>query len=253
MPKAKTAALKALEIDDGFAEAHVSLAWVRFNYDWDWPGAEKEFKRAIELNPGYATAHHWYSIHLATLGRSDEGLAEANRALELDPLSIMINFNVAVPHYYGRRFDQAIEQYRKTIDMDPNFPIPHWALGRAYTAKGIYREAIAELEKYSALTGGSSRALAALGNAHARSGDHREALRVLEELNAISKQRYVPSHHFAWVYIGLGDKDQAFAWLEKAYEERSSYLTWLKVDPVFDPLRSDPRFADLMRRVGLPP
>jgi len=252
MPKAKAAALKALEIDGSFAQAHVSLAWVRQTYDWDWPAAEKEFKRAIDLNPGYATAHHWYSLHLATLGRRDEALAEAKRALELDPLSIIINHIVGLQHYWARRFDQAIEQFRKTIDMDPSFPIAHWSLGRAYAAKGMYREAIAEYEKYSALTGGSGRALAALGSAHARSGDRREALRVLEQLNAISKQRYVPSHQFADVSIGLGDKDQAFAWLDKVYDERSSYLTWLKVEPLFDPLRSDPRFADLVRRVGLP-
>ena len=160
---------------------------------------------------------------------------------------------MGVQHIWARRFVEAIEQFRKTIDMDPNFPLAHSSLGRAYVAKGMYREAIAEYEKYSALTGGSSRALAALGNARARLGDRREALRVLEQLRAISKERYVPSHHFADVYIGLGDNDQAFAWLEKAYEERSSYLTYLKVDPAFDPLRSDPRFADLVRRVGLPP
>src|ERR1700736_5167572 len=252
-PKGKAAALKALELDDNLAEAHVSLGWVSFTYDWDWPAAEKHFERALALNPTSPAAHHWWhSIYLGALGRSDEALAEAKRALDLDPVSPVINHNVAEQLYRARQFDRAIEQCRKTLEMDPSFPQTHSLLGRAYLAKGMYREALAEMEKYLALSPRNPAALASLAYAHARSGERSQALRVLDELRALSKQRHVPSYWFAIVYAGLDEKDQAFAWLEKAYEERDGSLPMLNANPAWDPLRSDPRFADLVRRVGLP-
>jgi tetratricopeptide (TPR) repeat protein len=252
MPRAKAAALKALKLDDSLAEAHAVLGRVRWAYDWDWPAAEKDFKRAMELDPGSSAAHHLYAIYLSSFGRFDEAVAEEKRALERDPLSLIINHAQAWPHYLARRYDQAIEQYRKTLEMDPNFARTHLRLGEAYAAKGMYREAIAEYEKFSALGGGSTMALALIGNAHARAGERQEAIRALQELTAESKRRYVPSFHLAIVYAGLGDKDQAFAWLDRAFDERSPYLLHLKVDPILDLLRSDPRFAELVRRVGVP-
>jgi tetratricopeptide (TPR) repeat protein len=252
-PKAKAAGLKALEVDDNLAEAHVALGWVSFTYDWDWPAAEKHFERALALNPTSPAAHHqWYSIYLGALGRSGEALAEAKRALDLDPVSPVINHNVAEQLYLARQFDQAIEQCRKTLEMDPSFPLTHSLLGRAYLAKGMYRDALAESEKYLALSPRNPAALASLAYEHARSGERSQALRVLDELRALSKERHVPSYLFAVVYAGLGERDQAFAWLEKAYEERDGSLPMLKVNPTWDPLRSDPRFAGLVRRVGLP-
>jgi tetratricopeptide (TPR) repeat protein len=252
-PKAKAAALKALEVDDNLAEAHVALGWVSFTYDWDWPAAEKHFERAFALNPtSPATHHHWHSIYLGARGQSDDALAEAKRALDLDPVSPVINHNLAEQLYLARQFDQAIEQCRKTLEMDPSFPLTYSLLGRAYLSKGMYREALAEFEKYLTLSSRNPTALAGLAYAHARSGERNQALGVLDELRALSKQRRVPSYLFAIVYSGLGEKDQAFAWLEKAYEERDGSLPMLKVNPTWDSLRSDPRFADLVRRVGIP-
>lgn len=252
MPKAKAAAQKALEIDDRLAEAHVSLGWASFTYDWDWPGAEKHFERALALNAAYPTAHQWYSNYLSALGRSDEAVAEAQRALDLDPVSPVISFNLAFALYSARRFDQAIEQSRKALEMDPSFPLAHWMLWQAYVAKGMYREALAEYEKYPAVSRGRPWPLALQGNTLARLGERSEALRVVAGLRALSKQRFVPAVSFAVVYVGLGEKDQAFTWLEKAYEERSSSLVYLRVDSIWDSLRSDPRYADLLRRMGLP-
>jgi eukaryotic-like serine/threonine-protein kinase len=253
IPKSKAAALKALEIDDRLAEAHLALGYASFAYDWDWPTAEKHYERALALNAAYPLLHASYSQYLAALGRTDEALAEAKRAVDLDPLNLYIYFRMARELYLARRFDQAIEQCRKMLDMDPGYPLAHWQLGQAYAEKGMYREALSELEKDKALTRGSSMTLAYLGNVLARSGERSRALQVLEELKAVSKQKYVYSAAFARVYAGLGDKDQAFAWLEQAYEEHSTALYFVKVDPIWDPLRSDPRFADLLRRMGLPP
>ncbi len=253
MPKAKAAAVKALELDDNLAEAHVSLGWAGFTYDLDWPAAGKHFERAIVLNPAYPLAHSYYSLYLGALGRAEEGLTEAKRALDLDPVSPAINHYVVVQLYLARRFDEAIEQCRKTLELDPSFTPVHGTLAEVYSAKGMYREALAEYEEYSALSGGSPRSTAFVGYAHARLGQRSQAFRVLEQLRAASKQKYVPALSFAIVYVGLGEKEQAFLWLEKAYDERTNSLAYLKVQATWDPLRSDPRFADLVRRIGLPP
>jgi len=252
IPKAKAAALKALEIDERLPEPHVALGYASLAYDWDWPTAGKHFQQAIALNPAYPTAHVWYSEYLVVLGRTDEGLAEAKRALDLDPVSLLVNRNMARQLYLAGRFDRAIEQSRKMLEMDPGFPLAHWQLGTAYAIKGMYGEALAELEKYAALSGRSPLALSYVGYALARSGERSQALRIVDELQALSKRKYVYSISIARVYVGLSEKDQAIAWLEKAYQERS-FVYLLKVDPTWDPLRSDRRFQDLLRRIGLPP
>jgi len=253
VPKAKAAAVKALEIDANLAEAHVSLGWAGFTYDLDWPAAGKHLERAVVLNPAYPLAHSYYSLYLGALGRSEEGLTEAKRALDLDPVSPAILHYVVVQLYLARRFDEAIEQCRKTLELDPSFTPAHRVQGEVYAAKGMYRESLAAYEKYATLSGGSPGSTAFVGYAHALSGQRSQAFRVLDQLGATSKQRYVPALSFAVVYVGLGEKEQAFLWLEKAHDERTNSLAYLKVDATWDPLRSDPRFADLVRCIGLPP
>src|SRR5260370_6598948 len=210
MPKAKAAAVKALELDDSLAEAHVSLGWAGFTYDLDWPAAGKHLERAIVLNPAYPLAHSYYALYLGALGRSEEGLTEAKRAQDLDPVSPAILHYVVVQLYLARRFNEASEQCRKTLEFDPSFTPVHGTLGHVYSAKGMYREALAEYEEYSALSGGSPRSTAFVGYAHARLGQRSHAFRVLEQLRAASKQKYVPALSFAIVYVGLGEKEQAF-------------------------------------------
>jgi serine/threonine protein kinase/tetratricopeptide (TPR) repeat protein len=253
MPKAKAAAMRALELDETLAEAHTSLARVLAVYDWDWAGAEKEFKRAIELNPRYAVAHQWYGGYFEAMGRHNESIAERRRAQELDPLSLMSNFELGVAFYFARNYDQAIEQSQKTLELDPNFPLVHAHLPAAYEQKGMYDKAIAGFQKGITLRGGTawSFSMSGLGHVYAVSGKKAEARAVLDELKQMSRQEYVPADGIALVYAGLGEKDQAFTWLEKAYEEHAFRMAWLKVEPQWDSLRSDPRFADLVRRVGL--
>ena len=251
-PKARAAALKALEIDDSLAEPHVTIAGIKEEYDFDWAGAEKEFRRAIELNPSYAVAYHSYAWHLAKTARLEESIAEIKRAQELDPLSLVINMNVGRMLYYARRYDQATEQYRKTLEMDPNFAWAHYLMGVAYEQKGRYEESVAELQKAVSPSEVNTIRLAALGRAYALAGRRSEAFNILEHLKLSSKQRYVEPTGVALLYASLGDKDQAFAWLEKAYHERSLMVFVLKADARFDSLRSDQRFQDLLRRVGLP-
>jgi serine/threonine-protein kinase len=251
MPKAKAAALKALEIDDGLAEAHVSLAHVKYYYDRDWAGAEREYKRAIELNPNYPTAHQWYAVYLMSAGRFDESLAEARRAQELDPLSLPINMTIGWVLLNARQYDQSIEQLRKTLEMDPDFILAHHRLGLAYEQKRMYDEAIAEFRQLGTLSAGNPVGVAPLARAYALSGKRAEAQKTLAELQKLSERNYVSPASIALIYVALGDKDQAFAWLEKADKERDGSLARLRVDPRFDSLRSDPRFADLAKRVGL--
>jgi len=251
-PKAREAAARALEIDDLLAEAHASLAISVASYDRDWPAAEREFKRSIELKPGYATARHWYGfIYLAAMGRLDEAIAEVRRAHELDPLSITISSDLGLLLYLARQYDQAMGEYQKTLEMDQNFVYSHWKLGLAYEQKAMYEEAIAEFRKAIALSGRSLLPLAQLGHAYAVSGKRDEALAVLGQLNELSKRMYVSSYRTAMIYAGLGQRKQAFEWLERAYDERDPWLIWLKRDPVVEGLRSDPRFTNLLRRMGL--
>jgi TolB-like protein/Tfp pilus assembly protein PilF len=253
MPKAKAAAVRALEIDDNLAEAHVSLGWGGFTYDLDWPSAGKHFERAITLNPAYPLAHSLYSLYLGALGRSEEGLAEARRALDLDPVSPTIFHYLAVQLYLARRFDEAIEQSRNALELDPSFAASHAVLGHVYAAKGMHREALTNYQTFAELTRGSPGATAFVGYAHARLGQRSQAVRVLDQLETASKQRYVPALSLAIVYVGMDEKEQAFLWLEKAYEERTNSFAYLKVQATWDPLRSDPRFAALVRRIGLLP
>jgi TolB-like protein/Flp pilus assembly protein TadD len=251
MPKARAAATKALEIDRTLAEAQTTLAHVRAFYDWDWAGAEQEFRRAIELNPDYAFSHHWYALYLAAMGRHEEAIAEEERAQEIDPLSLIINKNVGTILYYAGQLDRSIRQYQKALDLDPDFARTHFYLGLAYAQKGMYAEAVAEYQKALEVSGGGTVLTALLGHAHALSGRHDEAARLIGELEEESKERYVPAFNIALIYVGLGEKDRAFEWLGRAYDERSSWLVSLKVEPIFDGIRSDPRFDGLMRDVGL--
>ena len=252
VPKAMAAAKKALEIDESIAEAHTALGFQLFYYEWNVPGSNKEFQRAFELNPNYATAHQWYGIwNLASTGRFDEAIAELKRAQELDRLSLIINTNLGESYIYARQYDKAIEQLRKTLELDQSFYRAHWTLGVAYELKASFPEAIAEYQKARALDD-DPRALAMLGHAYAISSKRDEALKALDQLKELAKRRYVSPINFVFIYIGLGEKDEAFQWLETCYQERDPQMTRLKVNPLFDPLRSDPRFTELMRRVGLP-
>ena len=250
-PKAKAAAIKAVELDPMLAEPHTSLAYARLYYDWDWPGAEKEFGEAISLNPNYATAHHWYSVYLTAMERPDQAAAEIKRAHELDPLSLIINTDIGFELYYTRHYDQAISQLKTTLEMKPDFPLAHLWLGRAYQEKAMYEEALAEFKTVEASFRGWPVAIAGIGYVDGISGKRIDASKVLRDLSDLSRERYVTSYGVALVYAGLGDRDKAIAWLNKAYEERSHWLVWLKLDPRWDTLRADPRFVDLVRRVGL--
>jgi len=250
-PKARTAAEKALEIDNRLAEAHTSLGVVRFQYDWDWEGAEKEFKRAIELNPSYAPAHQFYADFLKSQGRFDEALSEMSYASALDPLSLSINTGIGHVLYLSRQYDKAIEQYKNTIKLDPNFIQARLWFGRPYLQKRMYNESIAELDQAVALSGGSTISLAMLGHANGTAGRKVEAKKILEKLMERSKKQYVPSYWIAMIYVGVGDRDQALKWLERAFQERSSWLVWARVEPRFDSLRQDPTFDSLLVRMRL--
>ncbi len=250
--RAKDAATKALGIDEKLAEAHTSLAIVKMEYEWDWAGAEREFKRAIELNPNSDEAHHQYSHYLTAVGRTRESLDESLHALELNPLSLNLNAHLGWHYLMARQYDQSIAQCRKTFEMDPNYPPAHEFFAKAYEQTGMYGEAISEFQKARDLSGESSNLAAGLGHAYALSGRREEALKILDELKGSSKEGYISSYDIALIHLGLGQKDQAFEWLEKAYVEHSESLRYLKADPRHDSLRPDPRFADLLRRVGLP-
>jgi TolB-like protein/DNA-binding winged helix-turn-helix (wHTH) protein/Tfp pilus assembly protein PilF len=253
MPRAKTAAMMALEIDEHLAEAHVSLGYISFAYDWDWSAAGKHFDQALALNPTLTRAHNFYPLYLSSRGMAQQALAVAKAALDLDPASPSVSHYLALQLYLARQFDQAIEQCHKTLDLDPNFAIAYQVLGQAYLAEGMNREAEPVLEKYSALSQGSADSLALLGYSHARLGERSQALRTLDELKATSKKSYVPAFYFAMIYAALEDKDQAFMQLEKGYDERFARFAYLKLEALWDPLRSDERFSDLVRRVGIPP
>jgi serine/threonine-protein kinase len=251
-PKAKEAALKALEIDEKLGEAHNSLAAVKLLYDWDWPGAEKEFKRALELNPNYYTAHEWYAIYLAVTGKIDEAVAEMKHAAELEPLFTSGQIGIARHLYFAKKFDAAIEQFKRALESDPNSFWGHAHLGQAYIAKSRYPKAITHFTRATMLTGGKEAGmLSGLGYAHAVSDNHDEARQILNRLLELSNQRYVPPFYIAGIYIGLGDRDRAFQWLEKAYTDRSEWLIYLNIEHMLDPIREDPRFDELVKKVGL--
>jgi TolB-like protein/DNA-binding winged helix-turn-helix (wHTH) protein/Tfp pilus assembly protein PilF len=251
MPEAKAAALRALQVDPALAEAHNSLANVHLLYDWDLAASEKEFRRAIELDPDFTTAHHWYSHTLMALGRTEESLAASKRALELEPMNLVINGHLGWHYYYARQYDQAIEQYRKTLELDPTPLLQRYAAW-AYLQQGRHGEAIAALRAALSAVRRNPTVEGDLGYALAVSGRRAEALAVLEGLQQLSSTRYVSPYSVALVHAGLGDRDRALAWLDKAYDERSDYMPYLKREPMLDSLRSDPRFDALVRRVGLP-
>jgi TolB-like protein/DNA-binding winged helix-turn-helix (wHTH) protein/tetratricopeptide (TPR) repeat protein len=249
-PKAKAAAIKALELDSALGEAHNSLAFVMDGFDWDLDSGGKEFRRAIELNPGYATAHHWYAWHLSLLGRYDEAIAEMRKAENLDPLSLIINADLAELLVLAHSYDESIRQSRKTIKMDPNFALAHNQLAQAYLQKHMYDEAVAELQKAVQLSDGSPTCIANLGRAYVVTGKRSEAVKLLSDLKKRSNLGHSNASEIAMIYASLGDTDQAMNWLEKGYEERFNPGVLLR--PGFDPLRSDPRFQNLVHRIGLP-
>jgi len=251
IPKAKAAVLKALEIDPTLAEAHADLGTIKES-EWDWSGAEKEYKRAIELNPNYATAYHWYALHLSRLGRLDEAMTEIQRAKELDPLSLIINLNVGIYSIRQRKYDQAIEELRKLMDMDPSYSGAHVFLAQAYELKKMYGESVSERQKAFQLEGDKELA-EALQQGYAAAGYRGAVQNEIRILEGRSKRKYVSPILIADNYVRLGEKERAFVWLERAYQEHSSNLGYLKMDPLYDPLRSDPRFQDLLRRIGLSP
>jgi TolB-like protein/Tfp pilus assembly protein PilF len=250
MPKARAAAIKALEVDDTLAEAHASVAYVHI-FDWHWYEAERAYRRAIELNPNYATAHHWYAMYLGAMGRFDEALEEIELAQELDPLSLPIGVGVGWQFFLTRQYHRAIEEYRKTLEMDPNFYMAHFLLGLAHEQESMFDEAIAAYQQAQALSKGHPLMIAAPGHAYAALGQRDEAQAVLDQLAQLAKRRYVSPYYIAAIYTGLGENERALAWLDQACESRSEGLIWLKVDPLFDSLRADARFADLLHRVGL--
>jgi TolB-like protein/Tfp pilus assembly protein PilF len=251
MARARAAALKALEMDDSVAEAHTSLASISMLYDWNWSMAEKEFRRAIELDPGYATAHHWYAFYCASQVRTEDALAQIRIAQKLDPLSLIINADLAHLLYFARRYDDAIAQSRRTLDMDPNFVAARVTAGLAYLAKQEYPKSIAELETAARLSGGQPDTLAFLGIAYAQAGRKEEARKVIRQLTTAPVTHNDPLLKVAWIYAALGDRARAFAWVEKVYPTRSTEFYTLKVLPALDPWRTDPRFQDLLRRMGL--
>jgi TolB-like protein/Tfp pilus assembly protein PilF len=248
-PQAQEAAKKAVELDETSAEAHTSLAWMLILYDFDFERAYKEFERAIQLNPNYATAHHWYGVTLAMTGQFDRAIAEGKRAVELDPLSLVINANLGSDYFNARRYDEAITQLRKTIEMDPRFSFARRGLGEALQASGQLNEAIAEYRKAVELDD-APLSLAHLGQAYARAGQREEAQKILARLSEEAKSRYVRASSFAFVYLALGDKERAIDEMERAYRERDvAGAAWVKVDPMLDELRGNPRFEALVQKI----
>jgi serine/threonine-protein kinase len=251
MSKARDAANKSLELDDGLAEAHNSLAIIKMYFDWDYAGAEMEFKRAISINPGSAVIHMWYGWYLALMGRFDESFNEMQSVDELDPLSATNNSGIGIVYHWSRQPERAIEQFRKVLERNPNYPIACTFLAEAYEQKGDFVSAIATIEKVlQAAT--DPLTLSTAGYVYAKSGDSHKALEILNEFEKRSNQEYVPAFAFAQIYAGLGDNEQALVWLDKACSERALWIPFLKADLKFEPLRSDPRFQELLKKVGFP-
>jgi TolB-like protein/DNA-binding winged helix-turn-helix (wHTH) protein/Tfp pilus assembly protein PilF len=251
MPKAHEAAMRALELDEGLAEAHAALAVIAQDYDWDWKTAEKEYLRAIALNPNYATAHHWYGEYLALQGRFDEGFREIEHARQLDPLSLIIGADNCVILYYARQYDRSIEQCRAVLQMEPGFPRAHGVIG-AYVEKGLYADAVADAHQSQRIRAEDAAwTWAWLAYVYGRSGQNRQAQLALEKLKHLSQHSKVDPSILLLAYVGMGMKDEALSCLEEAYAAHSIGLASLKVSPAYDPLRSDPRFQDVLRRMGL--
>jgi TolB-like protein/DNA-binding winged helix-turn-helix (wHTH) protein/Tfp pilus assembly protein PilF len=252
-PKARAAAVKALEIDDTLAEARVSLGWIKWVYDWDWSDSEREFKRAIEISPGYATAYDWYAVCLAQTGQFDLALAQLKHAQRLDPISLVIQVHTGWVHYYSGQYDRAIEQYQRVLEMDPSYTWARVHLSQAYEQKGMYKEAIVELQQAMASSSVNHRHLAGMAHIFAVSGRRGEARRLLGDLQVREKKQYVSPYSIALVYAGLEEKEQALAWLRKGAEQRAGRMVRLRFDHRFKNLRSDPQFIDVLRRVNPAP
>ncbi|UCH84598.1 MAG: protein kinase [Candidatus Latescibacterota bacterium] len=251
-PRARKAAERAMELDDTLAEAHASSGWISANYDWDWANAEKQYNRALELNPNYATAHQWYAELLTYMGRHDDSITEAKKALELDPLSLIISNDLGQVYYFARRYDEAIYQLRKTLEMDPGFLVAHFFLALTYAQRAMYDDALRTAQRAMAIAGeGDSLILTQLGIIYSLSGKKDNAREVLDELQDLAKHRYVSPFRVALVYVGLGQNDKAFWWLDKACQERDHWMETLKVHPALDGLRTDERYADLLKQTGL--
>jgi len=251
-PKALAAATKAVALDDSSAEAHNSVAFIKLNFDWDWVQSEREFKRSIELNPGWANEHHWYAHHLMSSGRISEAETESLRALELDPLNAIMNTHLGWHYYFARQYDKSLEQLRKTIELVPNYGLAFWYSGWAYEQKGLYSDALRDLQRAKELLKTNVSVDADIGHLYAVSGNRAGAERVLRDLKELSTKKYVNAFEIALIYVGLGDKDNAFEWLDKAYQQRSDMLVYLNVDPRLDVIRHEPRFIGLVKKVAPP-
>jgi tetratricopeptide (TPR) repeat protein len=251
LPRGLEFAVKAVALDPKLADAHAALASYKLSYQWDWAGAEQEIRQAIDLNPNSGASHQQYGSLLNILGQFDKAIAERQLAQQLDPLSPFATANAGYPYYYAHRYDEALAHYRRAVDLDPTYPWSHLWIGQAYVQKGMYAEAIDAINQAIRLSGGDTRPKATLGHAYGVAGRRVEALKVLDELKTRSAERYVSPYFLALIYVGLDDHDRALASLEAAYQERHPYLVFMKVEPVFDSLRSDVRFAALQKRVGL--
>ena len=250
-PQAEAAARKALELDSTLAEAYVPLGYSQLVYEWNFPEARKDFERALQLRPGYATAHQFYGYYLTAMGKSAEAIAERKKAVELDPISPLLNSALGEAYYHARRFDVTIAQNKKALELDPHHAIALVNIGRAYEQMGMHQQARASFQNILAVAPDDPAILALMGHEYAVSGDMVNADRILDKLTAISSKKYVPAVYFAVLYIGLNRKDDAFRWLDKAFDERCEYLVYLGTEPMADPLRGDPRFARLLNRIGL--
>ena len=250
-PKARIAAEKALALDSSSAEAHTSLAYVKFSYDWDWNGAEAEFKRAIALNQNYATAHQWYGQFLRLMGREEEAIVEGQKSIDLDPMSLIINVEAGLPYHYLQRYDEALRHYRKALDMDSNFALAHHDIGWVLEAQGKYPEAIEEFERAVRISDVAAM-WSSLGHAYGLAGRRQDAIRVLHRLADLRKQHYVSPNYDATVYMGLGDFDKAMDLYEKSYEERCWAMVWFRIGHNLKPLRGTPRFERLLQKMKFP-
>ena len=242
----------ALRLDPDLGEAHTSDAAVLWLHDWRWPEAGREFQRSLALSPSHPTASHWYAEYLMTMGHHADAIERMKSSQELDPLSLIISVAIGWAFYMARRYDEAIEQFRRTVELDPNYPVTYWILGLVLRKMGRNELAIAEGEKGVKLSGGSPLMNAALAQTLATAGKREKAIQILDELTELAKQKYVASYFFAGIHVGLGEEDRAMEYLEKSYEEHSHWLMYLHMDPGMDGLRSNLRFEDLLRRVGLP-